>query len=61
MDYRDMLIRYMMLVGWQEGTTFVSEHIGDGLGLFTEDEWREMVRLDDESASRFYRWRPRLG
>lgn len=56
MDYRALLIRYMAYVLSEEGVTFVDRPVKEipadvtyFRGVFTEEEVRELWRLDDEA------------
>ena len=47
MNYRELLIKYINMVGEEEGVSFI-DHDFKPID-FTEEEWEEMKKLDDES------------
>jgi hypothetical protein len=47
-DYRDLLMKYIAHVAEQEGATFLNDPRRPS-GLFSDDEWSELHRLDDAS------------
>lgn len=51
LDYRDLLIRYILHVAESEGTTFLSEHrrpAASGEVQFSDEQWAELGKLADE-------------
>jgi len=44
-DYRQLLMKYIYHIGSAEGVTFLNYRVS----LFTEEEWQELQRLDEES------------
>jgi hypothetical protein len=46
-DYEALLRKYIDHVGWEEGTTFLSDWRRRGPVSFTDEEWIELQRLDD--------------
>lgn len=48
-NYRNLLIRYMKLVGEQEGIDFLGSQPQDCALWLTEDEWFELTKLSEEA------------
>lgn len=48
MNYKDLLLKYINHVAENEGVTFIKEHCRND-DLFTEAEWGELVKLDEEA------------
>lgn len=44
-DYKTLLLKYIEIVGYAEGISFISEKYRIQ-GLFTNEEWEELERLD---------------
>lgn len=47
MDYRELLMKYIEHVGEEEGITFINRQPREG--LFSDEEWAELERLELES------------
>lgn len=56
MDYRELLLKYIVHVGACEGITFIQRENGCSLGPeFTDCEKEELMSLDEESKDpKFY-------
>lgn len=51
-DYRALLLKYIEHVGDCEGTTFLSHFSRDDSEvIFSNEEWLELERLDDEAQA----------
>ena len=51
-DYKLLLMKYINHVADNEGVTFIKEFWkGDA---FTDDEWSELVKLDEEAWKKIY-------
>lgn len=48
MDYRKLLIKYILYIAEQEGITFLEDRRRRH-AIFTEEEWQEMKILDREA------------
>lgn len=48
MNYKDLLLKYINHVAEEEGVTFIKETWRNE-DLFTEAEWAELVKLDEEA------------
>lgn len=48
-DYRALLIKYITHVMTEEGCTFIRNGRRNADRLFSEEEWDELVRLNDEA------------
>jgi hypothetical protein len=55
-DYRKLLLKYILHVGEEEGITFLGEHRIDGAPYFSDAEREELKKLDDESATQADHW-----
>lgn len=52
-DYRELLIKYIRHVMECEGVSFLHRHEGEPTPeVFTEEEWIELGRLDEEAEKR---------
>jgi hypothetical protein len=47
--YRELLKKYIEYVGMQEGTDFIYENYKHMQSYFTEDEWKELMKLSEET------------
>jgi len=56
-DYRDLLKRYMDMVGVCEGTTFISS--AKEMGTFSDEEIEELRRIDDSIEDEYKIWKAR--
>lgn len=46
-DYKTLLLKYIELVGYNEGISFISKRYKPD-NLFTDEEWNELERLDED-------------
>lgn len=47
--YRELLKKYIDFVGEMEGTDFIHSNYKWMQPYFTEDEWKELIKLSTES------------
>lgn len=47
MNHKELLLKYISHVAQNEGVTFIKNHFRND-DLFTESEWAELVKLDEE-------------
>jgi len=47
--YRELLKKYIEYVGTQEGTDFIHGYYKFMQPYFTEDEWKELMKLSEET------------
>lgn len=49
MDYRELLIKYLAHVGFQEGTCFLGKWTSDGTKYLSAEDVVELRKLEKES------------
>ena len=56
MDYKELLKKYMKHVGAREGASFVESELGDRSDFFSDEEWKEIRKIDEEITKEYWGW-----